>query len=184
MHEEASTIIISNGILSVTSSPTPHTPTAIINNINNCNIVATTSTITSSATNVITTNYELNNDLSSLPSDLESVPVTTTSQQHTVIINNGDRGSECINLAPDQSLTNNVEIEIQDIPFEGKISILELFSFSSVDCWRLLLLDFSNLLLLIGIYWILIRFVIVLHGKFYRFLSLNSKSYASSSLMV
>lgn len=130
MHEEASTIIISNGILSVTSSPTPHTPTAINNNINNiCNIVATTST-TSSATNVITTNYELNNDLSSLPSDIQSVPVTTTSQQHTVIINNGDRcgGSECINLAPDQSLTNNVEIEIQDIPFEGKIELD--FSFS------------------------------------------------------
>lgn len=124
MHEEASKIIISNGILSVTSSPTPHTPTAINNNINNIsNIVATTSTsLSSSATNVITTNYELNNDLSSLQNDIQSVPVTTTSQQHTVIINNGDRcgGSECINLAPDQSLTNNVEIEIQDIPYEGK----------------------------------------------------------------
>lgn len=141
MHEEASKIIISNGILSVTSSPTPHTPTAINNNINNIsNIVATTSTSSSSsATNVITTNYELNNDLSSLQSDIQSVPVTTTSQQHTVIISNGDRcgGSECINLAPDQSLTNNVEIEIQDIPYEGKtfnIFLFSIFLSAVVDC--------------------------------------------------
>lgn len=128
MHEEASKIIISNGFLSVTSSPpTPHTPTAINNNINNIsNIVATTASSSSSSSsgiNVITTNFELNNDLSSLPVDIQSVPVTTTS--HTVIINNGERcgGSECINLAPDQSLTNNVEIEIQDIPYEGRIFI-------------------------------------------------------------